>query len=101
MLMTNYSFFSAILDQKLFSPSRWHLADGTDYPLKGNKYFINYKNLLIELIKKNNIKVIYEIFPVENSNNIYNYINNDCFKEARITEILKSYELKLCDEISG
>ena len=30
MVMTHYSFFSAILDQKLFSPSRWYLSDGTD-----------------------------------------------------------------------
>ena len=44
MLITNYSFFSAILNQKLFSPSRWHFLDGTAYPLKGNKYFVSYKN---------------------------------------------------------
>ena len=98
--MTNYSFFSVILDQKLFSPSRWHLLDGTDYPLKGNKYFISYKNLLINLIEKNNIAVIYTIFSEENSV-IYNYVNNSCFQERKINKILKSYELKQCYEING
>ena len=29
MVMTHYSFFSVILDQKLFSPSKWYLTDGT------------------------------------------------------------------------
>ena len=46
MLMTNYSIFSATLEQKLYSPSRWFIFDGTDYPLKGNKYFESYRNLL-------------------------------------------------------
>ena len=50
MLITNYSFFSAILDQKLFSPSRWHTSDGAAYPLKNNKYFASYKKLLINII---------------------------------------------------
>ena len=100
MVMTNYSFFSVILEQKLFSPSRWHLLDGTDYPLKGNKYFISYKSLLINLIRKNNIAVIYAIFPEENSD-IYNYVSNSCFQERKINKILKSYELKQCYEING
>ena len=98
MLITNYSFFSAILDQKLFSPTRWHLADGTDYPLKGNKFFISYKNLLINIIKKNNIAVIYTIYPQESSF-IYTYLDKSCFIETRISEALNSYELKNCYEI--
>ena len=39
MIMTNYLFISIILDQKIFSPSRWILSDGTTHPLKGSKYF--------------------------------------------------------------
>ena len=100
MLITNYSFFSAILNQKLFSPSRWHFLDGTAYPLKGNKYFVSYKNLLINLIKKNNIAVIYTIYPLESSF-IYTYLDKSCFQETKITEVLNSYELKSCDEING
>ena len=100
MLITNYSFFSAILNQKLFSPSRWHFLDGTAYPLKDNKYFVSYKNLLINLIKKNNIAVIYTIYPLESSF-IYTYLDKSCFQETKITEVLNSYELKSCDEING
>ena len=100
MLITNYSFFSAILNQKLFSPSRWYISDGTDYPMKGNKFFDSYKNLLINLIKKNNIAVIYTIYPQESSL-IYTYLDKSCFKELRISEVLNSYELKSCYEING
>ena len=100
MLMSNYSFFSAILDEKIFSPSRWYLFDGTDFPTKENKYFRSYKNLLIKLIKTNNIEVIYTIYPVENSL-LYIYFDKSCFNEKKITSILSSYEiLKDCQDFN-
>ena len=100
MVMTNYSFFSTILGKKLFSTTRWHIFDGTDYPQKNNKYFASYKKLLINSIKLNNVEVIYTIDPVKNSN-IYDYINQNCFEEKQITEILIGYELKQCEEINN
>tara|TARA_B100000029_G_scaffold159741_1_gene155419 strand:+ start:1749 stop:3308 length:1560 start_codon:yes stop_codon:yes gene_type:complete len=100
MVMTNYSFFSALLEKKLFSTTRWHIFDGTDYPQKNSKYFLSYKKLLINSIKENEIKVIYTINPVKNSN-IYDYIDEKCFKEIKITQILSSHELKNCEEIDN
>ena len=100
MVMTNYSFFSALLEKKLFSTTRWHIFDGTDYPQKNSKYFLSYKKLLINSIKDNEIKVIYTINPVKNSN-IYDYIDEKCFKEIKITKILSSHELKNCEEIDN
>ena len=96
MLMTNYSFFSAILETKLFSTTRWHINDGTDYPQKNSKYFKSYKNLLINSIKNNNVAVIYTISPVKKSN-IYDYINENCFGEKKITDKLVSYEIIKCE----
>jgi len=101
MLLTNYSFFSVVLNKKLFSPTRWHIGDGTDYPMKGNKYINSYKNLLIDLIKKNDIKVIYSTYPLPNTSLIYNYINRNCFNEKKIFETLISYEILKCSEING
>ena len=100
MLMTNYSFFSAILEKKLFSTTRWHIFDGTDYPQKNSDYFVSYKNFLINSIEKNNVKVIYTIYPVKNSN-IYDYVDKSCFKEKKITKILTGFELKNCQEINN
>ena len=100
MIMTNYSFFSVILEKKTFSTTRWHIFDGTDYPQVNTKYFINYKNLLINSLRYNNIEVIYTIYPVKNTN-VYDYIDKECFKENKITKILVSYELQNCDEING
>jgi hypothetical protein len=99
MVITNYSFFSAILNEKTFAPSRWYLADGTAYPLKNNKFFNKYKNLLLNLIKNNKIDVIYTIYP-ENSSIIFKYLDKSCFKETKISEMLNSYELINCYTIN-
>ena len=100
MLITNYSFFSVILNEKLFSPSRWYLLDGTDYPLKENRHFTSYKKLLINLINKNNIEAIYTIYPLESSI-IRTYFDKSCFQEIKISDMLISHELKSCYEING
>ena len=100
MLMTNYSFFSVVTNQKLHSPSRWFLFDGTDHPLEENKYFPSYKKLLIEIIKDNNVEVIYTIDPVENTS-VYKYIDKNCFNEIKISNILNSFEIKQCQDING
>jgi len=100
MVMTHYLFYSTILNQKFFSPSRWLLSDGSTHPLKGNRYYISYKSLLINIIKRNKIKVIYIVDPVEKFN-IYNYVNEDCYEEKRINKILNMYNLKKCNEING
>ena len=100
MVLTHYLFFSAILNQKHFFPARWLLSDGTTHPLKENKYYPNYKNFLIEKIKRNNIEVIYVIDSVAKFN-IYNYIDNECYEEKKINEILNIFELKNCNEING
>ncbi len=95
MLMTNYSFFSTILNQKIVSPNRWFNSCDCTYPLKSNKYSYKYKNFLINLIKKNNIEVIYLIKPLEDSE-IYQYLDQNCFKKNIINEHLSSYELNNC-----
>ena len=100
MLLTNYTFFSAILDQKLFSPSWAFADDGTTHPVNGNKYVEKYKGLMINIIKKNKILVIYIAGSLDDSH-IYNYIDESCFKKKIISENLKSYEIKKCNEING
>jgi len=99
MLMTNYSFFSAMLNEKLYSTTRWHIFDGTDYPQKNSKHFLTYKNLFLKTLKKNNIKIIYMISPVKKSN-LYDYIEKSCFDEEKVTEILTSFRIKNCKEIN-
>tara|TARA_B100001123_G_C15307454_1_gene1023184 strand:- start:693 stop:2252 length:1560 start_codon:yes stop_codon:yes gene_type:complete len=100
MLLTNYSFFSTILENKFYSTTRWHISDDTDYPETDSNYFLSYKNFILKKIKDNKIKVIYLIEPVKKSN-LYDYVNKECFEEKEITQILTSFSLINCKEING
>ena len=99
MVLGNYPFLSIIIEEELFSTSRWHVFDGTDYPQEGNHYFNSYKNLFIKKIKDNEIEVIYTILPV-NSPQIYNYIEKKCFKKKQIKEFIASHTIKKCDNFN-
>ena len=98
MLITNHSFFSIILNEKLFSPSRVYTGDGRTHPIKGNKYEEKYKELLKKLFLKNDISVIYVTkFKYENIN--FHYIDDlfkKCAKEKFIIKELKSYNIENC-----
>ena len=98
MVITNYPFFSIILNQKLYSPSRVYTYDGTTHPLKDSKYAARYKELMDNIIFKNNISVIY-VINVTNENANFHYVDlyRDCFEEISLLKQLKSYELKNCN----
>jgi hypothetical protein len=99
MLLTNYSFFSSILEKKTYSTTRWHTGDGTDYPRDKNHYFDSYKNLFIKSINKNNIENIYIIHPV-NTSEVYRYINESCFFKKEINKLLTVLKTKKeCNEL--
>ena len=97
MIITNYPFFSAILEQKIHSPSRLYTGDGTTHPLKGSVYEGKYKKLMDNIILKNNISVIYTI-DITNENANFHYVDfyKHCYKEIYLHKKLKSYELKNC-----
>ena len=46
ILITHYLFISSILKQNLHSPSKFYTLDGVSFPLKGNKYYRDYKIFL-------------------------------------------------------
>ncbi len=96
MVLGNYPFLSAIIGENLYSTTRWHVLDGTDYPLPQSSYFESYRNLTEKVIANNNIKVIYSIFPVT-PENIYSLINKTCLKEKKINEFFVKFEFKKCE----
>tara|TARA_Y100000590_G_scaffold453999_1_gene600038 strand:+ start:2531 stop:4099 length:1569 start_codon:yes stop_codon:yes gene_type:complete len=98
MVITNYLFFSSLLDEKLHMPSL-AMIDNTTHPMKNSKYFMKFKKLMVRSIKKNNISVIY-LAGTSHSRNIFDYLDKDCFEEFLINEKLKSFELKDCTDIN-
>ena len=91
-------FFSIILEEKLFSPSRVYTGDGTTHPIKGNKYEKKYKEIISNLVSKNNISVIY-ITKFKDENINFHYIDDlfkNCSSEKIIIEQLSSYNIENC-----
>ena len=99
MLITNYSFFSIILNQSLNAPNRWYPMDGTAFPIKESKYFDNYKKFFINQLKKNNIEIIYTSEEIDHKI-IYDYLSKACFAKKKIKSFFTSFELnKNCEEL--
>ena len=98
ILITNYPFYSVILNQKISSPSRIYTGDGTTHPIKGNKYTEKYKELMHNLILKNNISVIYKT-NIANHEFNFNYIDSyrHCYEKKIISEQLTEYNLENCN----
>ena len=69
----------SITKKKLNYPGRAFTVDGSIFPKKDNKFYVNYKDFLLKNIKEKNIKEIYflkfEKLPKEL---ITDYIDNDC-----------------------
>ncbi len=92
MVLTSYSFFSAILNDNLNSPSRWFISNGGAYPIKNNKYFSSYKKFIFGLIERKKIDTIYVIFPVKDEE-LLRYINIKCLNKKTINKIASKYEV--------
>ena len=101
MLISQYNFFSSILEQKLFSPSRTY--DSISYPKKNTKYYEEYKSHLVDLIKKNEIKKIFIFEPYSDYNLnhvVFNYIPEECFEKEKINIHLLKLKIKTCKGLS-
>ena len=92
IIYTHYSFFSIILDKNANSPSRWFPEDGSGFPLKGNKFFENYQDLLINIIIKKDIKNVYVLRDVS-ENMFTDYINIDCIKRISDNKNYKKFQI--------
>ena len=96
MVLTDHLFFSAILEENLYSPSRTY--DNISYPGKKNKYFDHYKNFFLGKIEKNNIKVIYTI-NLDNADEnliLYDFIDKKCITKEIVSKEIKKFEIKKC-----
>ncbi|MFL2890233.1 MAG: glycosyltransferase family 39 protein [Pelagibacteraceae bacterium] len=81
ILITHYLFYSANLKMELNSPSRTYTLDGASFPVKGNKYFIYYKNFLNKKINEKNIQVIYLLnMDKINIRVVTDYLDKECYK---------------------
>ena len=99
IVLTNYSFFSAVSNQNLGGFSRWYPGDNSAFPIQGNLYLKDYKDLIIKILKKRKIRSIY-ILPDINESNLINYVDPICFDKRRIEfGIIKYVINNKCDDL--
>ena len=103
MLISEYNFFSSILEEKLYSPSRTY--DDISFPKKNSKYFPRYKYFFTNIIKKNKINNIYIFEPIEITEDrlnflVFNYISKNCFDLEQKELFLIILKTKSCSELN-
>ena len=103
MLLTEYNFFSILLNENLNGPSRTY--DNISYPNKNSKYYENYRSFLKERLNQNKIKSIYILEPKKINQNrldhlIFNYIKADCFSVSFIDNFITKLEIKECNDLN-
>ena len=91
IVITNYLFFSALLNENLYSPSRSYTLDGASFPKENNKYFPYYKEFFKKNIIKNKIEVIYliDLDPLF----VSNYLDNNCISGRKTFDKINIFEI--------
>ena len=92
MIFTNHSILYATLEDKIYSPGRWYVGDGSTQPIPGNKYYNQYKKFLTNLLMKNGIEVIF--IAGISDDIIYSYIDQKCLIKKKFSDFLFSYDIK-------
>jgi hypothetical protein len=94
MIITNYSFYSSVLNRNTNSPSRWFIPNGGAYPVdKKNPFFKEYKNILTDIIGRKKIESIIIVKPVEVTE-ITRYLNPKCLDKNNLDEITLQLKIK-------
>jgi hypothetical protein len=92
IVLSNYSLFSVLVGENISGFSRWYPGDNSAYPKKGNKYFENFKDLIISSFKKKKIRSIY-ILPDIAENNLLDYVDSKCFNRRELQLKIIKYEI--------
>jgi len=103
IIVTDYQFISVFLSSYDYSPSKfWHR--GVSYPQKGDKYFKNFRDLFIKILKDNKIKSVYVVKPLylddQNGDVLTPILDNECTKKSTLTDILDKYLILDCNDLN-
>ena len=80
-----------------YSPNQWHHAS-VSFPVKGQKYFKDYKDFFISNLKKNEIDFIFETRTKEQTITEL-ILDKNCLSKERLNEIIKRIKiLKDCKD---
>ena len=99
IFITDYQFFSVLLDNKFASPNKWY--DGLSIPNKQNKYYRTHKDFFLNKLSKGNIKYIYFIGKTKHTMSFFQELasENSCIIFKSVNELLSEFDFNKCDEI--
>ena len=92
MVLSNYSFFSVLIEENVSGYSRWYPGDNSAFPTKADEYFENYRDLIISVFQRRKINSIY-ILPDINEKNLLDYVNSKCFDRHQLEFKIIKYEI--------
>lgn len=102
IIITQYTFFSSLLDEKFYSPSRTY--DNISYPSTNNVNYKIYKEFFRKNITKNKIDHIYIFFTSSEwlekdslNHLVFNYLPNNCYKLINLSKYIRKIKLNKCD----
>ena len=96
-ILTDYQIIGPILNEYDFSPNQWHHPT-VSFPVRNQKYYLEYRNYFIRNLLKNKIENIYEI-NFEKELILPLVIEKDCFVEEIKSKSLTKFKLiKSCED---
>lgn len=96
-IITDYQFIASALKIHDYSPNQWHHAT-VSFPIKGQKYFQEYKYFFINNLKKNNINFIFETTK-SNKTITELIVDKSCLEKKRLSIMLVKLKiLKRCKD---
>ena len=100
MFISNYQFFSSILNKSLHSPNRWY-GSSVAHPSELNLFYEEYLLFNYDVIIKNKIEVIYidlslEKYQLDLFNKIFKKLPVNCVVSNKIEEVLYKFDLSFC-----
>ncbi len=96
ILITDYQFFSSLINNKLASPNKWY--DDLSIPDKKNQYYSEHKKFFLNKIKKNKIKHLFFIGKGKSEMYFFKefYNENECIFSNQFNELLLEFDISKC-----
>ncbi len=101
-IVTDYQFISVILNSYDFSPSHVWFINHVSHQKENSKFYEKYKELLVNQLKTNKIKIVYLVKPLWQNNEVFEKgLNDNCYIKKSLTEILDIYTLQECEDLKN
>ncbi len=101
VIITDYQFISVVLGILDNSPNQVWFINHMLNQDRNSKFFKIYKKFLINKLKKDKIEIVYIVKPLWGGDIFTKGLEPNCLKKIKVTNILDSYLIQLCDDLKN